>query len=106
VNVDRGRAEMRWYSVQIAVVGSPPEVLKEAVPAIQEELEARAYLRRPRASWDAGRGWLFVQVEDELEDSMFETAELRLHDDLSDVVSACSVDWEDFDLHVLDVTEV
>lgn len=92
---------MRSYRIRVGIVGYPAAGLRAAVPDIRDELEQRMYLRHPYVAWDEDLRRIILEVEDDLDDGTFEQTELNLNDDLSDIVSACVVDW---DFQVLDVS--
>lgn len=95
----------RSYRIRIAIIGRPAAAFRDSVPDVQEELEQREYLRHPRVFWEEDHERIVMELEDDLEQDAVEQAELHLNDDVSDIVSACVSDWEEWDYHVMDVFE-
>ena len=57
--------ELQWFSVRLALVGSPKDEIHRVVADLQEELKARPHLRNPRVYWDGEKDRTLVDVEDQ-----------------------------------------
>lgn len=95
---------MQWFLVCAAVAGSPETVIQAAIPDLQDELEARLYLRNPRVTWNSDSRCVIVEVEDEA--STARQAHGGVYDEVFE--SACAVvsDFERLRVEILSVTIV
>ena len=99
---DQGGPTVQWFQVRAALLGSPTSVIESAVPDLQEELEARTYLRNPRITWDSNADRAIVEVEDEAPTP--QGAGGSVYDEIFE--SACAVlgDFEFFRVEILNIT--
>jgi hypothetical protein len=93
---------MQRFLVRAALTGSPETVIQAALPDLQEELEARPYLKNPRVTWDSDSHCVIVEVEDEAPTA--QQARGGVYDEVFE--SACAVvgDFERLRVEILSVT--
>jgi hypothetical protein len=57
--------EPRWFTVRLALVGSPMDVMRAVVSDLREELGMRPHLKDPRVLWDDQEEHVLVDVDTE-----------------------------------------
>jgi hypothetical protein len=94
----------RRFAVCLALVVTPVEEGRVAVPDLQEELEARSYLGSPRVRWDEAAQHVIIEVLDTNLDA--EQAGATMTEELFEVASAVLSDFDTLRVEILDVTLV
>jgi hypothetical protein len=92
------------FFLRLALVGSPPEVMRQAVPDLQEELNWRDYLLNPRVIWDAGEARIVVEVV-EIGRELQQTADY-MAEELCEIASATLGDFDYFRVEILSLSSV
>jgi len=93
-----GLGEQRFF-IELAVVGSPSAVMQAAVPALQEEIDQRDYLRAGQVYWDTDTQRVIVDIEDQGHDSQ-QVARI-MAEELFEITAAVLGDFERFHVDIV-----
>ena len=90
-----------WFSVRLALVGSPLEAMQAVVADLQEELQMRPHLGNPRVVWDDRERHVRVEVDSEGLDAQ-QAADL-VAEEILEVVAALLHEFDRVRVDVLHV---
>ena len=96
--------ELRWFHVQLALVGLSEKEALEALPYMQTQFEMRQHLRGPRIYWVTGTK--HAVFETELNDFDKERAAGWAEEDLYEVTVAAVADTANLGIERVDVREI
>ncbi len=97
-------AELKWFTVRLAILGVSEQNASEVTRDLQRELSMRPHLRNPRVFWEAETRRLIVCIEAEELES--ERLAKQMMEELFEISYGVLQEIEGVHIEVLDVTQL